>query len=123
MIKYIISALALSVVFLAGFAHYQARAANRAEFLRVAAEQRASAAEQRSQALEVANTALQAHLDRARVDRDNWQKVAADLETKEGKDETLNPYLRALLDSLLPKTGAGDPVQSAPGPGRTPAPG
>ena len=61
----------------------------------LAVQQRALA-----QALE-ARAVLQSHLDRAAADAEHWQKVASDLAEKEGADETLNPYERAVLDSLL----------------------
>lgn len=48
-----------------------------------------------------ARVVLQSHLDRAAADAEHWQKVASDLAEKEGADETLNPYERAVLDSLL----------------------
>ena len=60
----------------------------------LAVQQRALA-----QALE-ARAVLQSHLDRAATDAEYWRQMASDLAEKEGADETLNPYERAVLDSL-----------------------
>ena len=61
----------------------------------LAVQQRALA-----QALE-ARAVLQSHLDRAAADAEYWWQMASDLAEKEGADEALNPYERAVLDSLL----------------------
>ncbi len=47
-----------------------------------------------------AGSVLQSHLDRATANADYWQKKASDLSTKEGANEILSPYERAVLDSL-----------------------
>ena len=60
----------------------------------LAVQQRALA-----QALE-ARAVLQSHLDRAAADAEYWRQMASDLAEKEGADEALNPYERAVLDSL-----------------------
>ena len=52
-----------------------------------------------AQALE-ARAVLQSHLDRAAADAEYWRQMASDLSEKEGADEALNPYERAVLDSL-----------------------
>ena len=61
----------------------------------LAVQQRALA-----QALE-ARAVLQSHLDRAATDAEYWRQMASDLAEKEGANEALNPYERAVLDSLL----------------------
>lgn len=55
------------------------------------------------QALEQAREAravLEAHLDRVTANAERWRALASDLSTREGVDEALNPYERAVLDSL-----------------------
>lgn len=52
-----------------------------------------------AQALE-ARAVLQSHLDRAATDAEYWRQMASDLAEKEGANEALNPYERAVLDSL-----------------------
>lgn len=57
----------------------------------------------KTRALEQAREAravLDAHMDRVARDAAHWRRVAADLSEKEGADEPLNPYERAVLDSL-----------------------
>lgn len=106
--------LALSAS-LVGFGLWQKSRAEKAEELAVRMEQRALSAEAEVRAHEVSMKALEDHLSRTREDRDRWADVARELETKEGKDETLNPYLRAVLDSLLGSGGSGG-VPPAAGP-------
>lgn len=52
-----------------------------------------------NQAIE-ARIALESHLDRVAADAEHWRKKASDLAAKEGANESLNPYERAVLDSL-----------------------
>lgn len=54
----------------------------------------------RDQAIQ-ASAILQDHLDRTAADAEHWQQVVNDLEEKDGADEALNDYERAVLDSLL----------------------
>lgn len=51
------------------------------------------------QAIE-ARAALETHLDRVAADTAHWRKKASDLQSKAGANESLNPYERAVLDSL-----------------------
>lgn len=47
-----------------------------------------------------ARAALETHLDRVAADAEYWRNKASDLSKKEGANESLNPYERAVLDSL-----------------------
>ena len=71
------------------------------------AEMRVSIAEAnvavQKRALAQANAAravLESHLDQAEQDAERWRKTASDLSSKEGANEALNAYERAVLDSL-----------------------
>lgn len=66
----------------------------------VAAETRAATAEARAAALDEATRALSRHIATVQDQRDHWRAVASDLETKEGADEPLNDYERAVLDRV-----------------------
>ena len=48
-----------------------------------------------------ARAVLQSHLDRSATEAEYWRQMASDLAEKEGTNEALNPYERAVLDSLL----------------------
>lgn len=83
-------ALFLAVCF---FGYYQH---SRAE----EALERASRAEAKVAAHERAAEALNQHLQRVAKERDDWAKVARELEELQGVEDELNPYLRELLDRL-----------------------
>lgn len=47
-----------------------------------------------------ARVVLESHLDRVAAQAEHWRQTASDLSAKEGANEALNPYERAVLDSL-----------------------
>lgn len=51
----------------------------------------------------VVQVELQKHIGRVSVDAERSQKKAVEISKKEGADEALNPYERAVFDSLLDK--------------------
>lgn len=109
MLEKIIAALATVAAVTFAFMSVDARNKNAALTEKLtAAEYRIEVAEQNlavktkalQQALQ-ASVVLQDHLDRTAADAEHWEKVATDLEEKDGADEALNDYERAVLDSLL----------------------
>lgn len=87
------AALALLVLCSIGFGAWEKTRADKAV-------SRAEKAEGTLEAYKKANAVLNIHLREAEADRAKWAQVASELETKEGADESLSPYLRAVLDRL-----------------------
>jgi hypothetical protein len=57
-------------------------------------------AEQQLSAYREATKALNHYIEKAQAANQHWQGVLRDLETKGGRDEPLNDYERAVLDSV-----------------------
>lgn len=99
--------LAVAVVASAGFAYLLWQNGRMSDKLKLTRSELASAeaslAAQKvalDQALEAQDT-LQSHLDRSEADIERWRATGLELGKLEGADEVLNPYERAVLDSLL----------------------
>lgn len=57
-------------------------------------------AQARVAGLEEAGRAVNRYLLAVQADRDRWAAVAAETDQLEGRDETVNPYLGAVLDRV-----------------------
>ncbi|UUV43224.1 hypothetical protein RCCWILLIS_52 [Rhodobacter phage RcCWillis] len=102
-----VSVLAIAAVASAAAAGVYAYRNNRLAAELSAVELRLSVAESnlavQERALEQAREAravLEAHYDRVAADAAYWRQLASDLSSMEGANEDLNPYERAVLDSL-----------------------
>jgi hypothetical protein len=61
---------------------------------------RALAAEARADGYAEAARAVNRYVQTVQADRDHWAAVAAETDQIEGRDETVNPYLGAVLDRV-----------------------
>lgn len=97
------TALAFTLVY--SYGSFRQNAALKAELnaARIEAQVERSNVAAKQEALDQAlraNSALQFHFDRVTESAAYWRKKASNLALKEGANETLNPYERAVLDSL-----------------------